>query len=103
MVTLTQTQADTLRRAAYSVDARVTAYSGRAMYGDVCLGVVLEDVGEAFRFALAVHDRDTLLADILADTSSRSDSLGRDSIVLYWPRIDPHHTDLTDDDEEEQD
>ena len=68
----------------------VMRYSGRAMYGDQCLGIVTEDevstfliLGSALTEAGQVGVK--LIAQLLR--SVRTDSMGRDSVVVYFPSI----------------
>lgn len=101
--TLTQQQADTIREACYNLcDARPMAYSGRAMYGTTCLGVVM-DGDETFTLAVEIYKEDPDLARLLADKPSRADSMGRDKVVIYWESVRVDGTDLDDDDEDEED
>ena len=80
MNTLTPDQMDELRDAAHSVEARIMdEYSGRGMFGAVCVGVVLKDEGDLFRFAGELSDE---LVELLG--SPRWDSLGLNEIA-YWP------------------
>ena len=68
----------------------VMEYSGRAMYGAQCLGIVTEDVASAFMIlgsALADlgNDGNALTRKLLREV--RQDSMGRDSTVVYFPSI----------------
>ena len=63
-------------------------YSGRGMYGEQCLAVVTDD--SAFVFCANVMNEDeeetrNELANILHAT--KEDSMGRSSIIFYWPRM----------------
>jgi hypothetical protein len=58
-------------------------YSGRAMYGATCLGIVHRDVGELLAFAVAL-DHGGMELDWL--TGARQDSMGL-SIITYWPGV----------------
>lgn len=60
-----------------------TDYSGRAMYGRTCLGVVTDDLREVFRFVVALADTDCDITDERICT----DSMGRSSIY-YWPSVE---------------
>lgn len=77
-----------------------TDYSGRAMYGDRCLGYTANDV-TMFTFRLAVEicrderasvnqDGDPSLFEVeemmLAIGDPRTDSMGR-STIYYWPNV----------------
>lgn len=77
------------------VDSSPDSYSGRGMYGQQCLGIDFDDMGEAFRFALLLGDD---LAGILARPSFDSMGLG---IVAYWPNVEaPEVADEDDEDDE---
>lgn len=52
-----------------AADLRPRSYSGRGMYGERCVGVSLDYLGQA---------------DGLPLSGSRTDSLGL-GIILYWP------------------
>jgi hypothetical protein len=58
-------------------------YSGRGMYGDKCVGIVVEDPSALIEFVLALADSGT-------DTSwlrnVRMDSMGM-STIYYWPSV----------------
>jgi hypothetical protein len=64
--------------------AEARSYSGRAMYGEECLGIVFDDLADAIRFAFAVGAADPDLADTLIQP--RFDSMGR-GIIVYWPSV----------------
>lgn len=84
---------------AYSADLEPddvrTEYSGRAMYGASCVGVV-GSPGSGMRFAFELLDkiRETNseengldldeLKDVLSDV--RTDSMGLD-MITYWPKL----------------
>jgi hypothetical protein len=68
----------------------VMEYSGRAMYGAQCLGIVTPDVASAFMIlgsALADlgNDGNALTRKLLREV--RTDSMGRDETVVYFPSI----------------
>jgi hypothetical protein len=99
--TLTQQQVDTLQEASYkATGVEIRSYSGRCMYGDYCLGIVLE-TGELFSFAITLQKLDPTLAELLADSRARWDSMGRDKEIVYWESIKVTGTDLADSDDEE--
>tara|TARA_B110001454_G_scaffold209787_1_gene223642 strand:+ start:602 stop:877 length:276 start_codon:yes stop_codon:yes gene_type:complete len=78
---LTSEQVEALYHAADTIDGRiVTDYSGRGMYGDECVGVVLQDEGDLFRFA-GLLDKD--FVELLG--TPQWDSMGLQEIA-YWPR-----------------
>lgn len=68
----------------------IMEYSGRAMYGAQCLGIVTPDVASTFMIlgsALADlgNDGNALTRKLLREV--RTDSMGRDEIVVYFPSI----------------
>lgn len=88
MTTLTTQQAETilsiLQRSEPTAEMR-TDYSGRAMYGQTCLGYVVSNpaiVGTAIALGLA----DTGLDPMALMASVRQDAMGRETIV-YFPGI----------------
>jgi hypothetical protein len=96
--TLTQQQVNTLEEAGSRAGVEIRAYSGRSMYGEQCLGIVLES-RQTFGFALALQKLDPTLAELLGDTPSRWDSMGRDNEIIYWQSIKVTGTDLDEDEE----
>ena len=74
----------------YSRDGFREDYSGRAMYGRTCPGVVTDDFdGPTFgvHFALEVQRRGFDAARALSALGgSRQDSMGR-STIIYWPAV----------------
>lgn len=81
MTVLTADQIDDMHEAAHTVDGEiVTDYSGRAMFGDDCVGVILKDEGDLFTFARLLDDD---LAELLGNP--RWDSMGLREIA-YWPK-----------------
>ena len=93
--TLTQQQVDTLEQAGSRTGVEIRAYSGRSMYGEQCLGIVLE-ARQIFGFAITLQKLDPTLAELLADSRARWDSMGRDSEIVYWESIKVTGTDLDD-------
>lgn len=93
---LTPDQLDELRDAVADVDGTLRPYSGRAMYGQECLGIDLDSEADAFRIALAVSGE---LAEAL--NSPRFDSMGL-GIIVYFPNVEVPEG-VTDDDEEDED
>ena len=81
-----------LREAAQTHEMTVRRYSGRAMYGRQCVAVTTEkeySAIAAITAEIAWTDDDDLMRDwveLLADT--RSDSMGRYDVVLYWPELE---------------
>lgn len=57
------------------------SYSGRGMYGDSCVGVTLDSDSELWELAQALAHADM---DV---PGPRTDSMGRSSIIAYWPSI----------------
>jgi hypothetical protein len=53
-------------------------YSGRAIYGAKCLGVIVGDTGHLFTLGQLLHEYDL--------PTPRTDSMGRD-VIAYWPDI----------------
>ena len=98
--TLTQQQVDTLEQAGSRTGVEIRAYSGRSMYGEECLGIV-DETGELFSFAITLQKLDPTLAELLGDTPSRWDSMGRDSEIVYWDSIKVTGTDLDEDNDDE--
>lgn len=92
---------DALESAAYEAglgeDAIRTGYSGRAMYGKTCLGIVHDSVGELLRFILAL-DHAGLELDWIGD--ARQDSMGR-AIITYFPGVTVDGAPVEDKDDEE--
>lgn len=74
-------------------DAEMYPYSGRGMYGQQCLGIDFDDMGDAFRFALLLGGE---VAEILARPSFDSMGLG---IVAYWPNVEA--PEVADEDDED--
>ena len=82
MTVLTADQIDDMHEAAHTVDGEIYPdYSGRGMFGDECVGVVLKDEGDLFTFARLLDDE---LAELLGNP--RWDSMGLREIA-YWPKV----------------
>ena len=97
---------------------RVRSYSGRNMYGADCVGVTCES-----EIQVAAEVIGALVNDLSDDDSERADevvfinwvlnvlhnwthtdSMGRDHIIVYWPRINASLlTPRQDEDEEDDD
>jgi hypothetical protein len=60
-----------------------TDYSGRGMFGDSCLGIAHETIGELLDLVLALDHAGEEL-DWLS--GARQDSLGR-AMITYFPRV----------------
>lgn len=69
-----------------SIEMEVRSYSGRGMYGDTCIAVVLSDFSSMWTLALAIADINSGNADLFDLPAPRSDSMGRGT-VLYWPNL----------------
>ncbi len=81
MNTLTSDQTSAIEDAAYELDGEIyRGYSGRNMYGEECVGVVLEEMSDLFRFAGLLDDD---LVKLLG--SPRWDNMGL-QYIAYWPR-----------------
>jgi methylglyoxal synthase len=69
----------------------VRPYSGRGMYGDECIGAVIDDQREAMIFlvdlALDAEGRDERILVSRAARNVVFDSLGRDTI-MYFPKFE---------------
>ena len=96
---LTQQQVDTIEEVAWAMNVELRSYSGRSMYGDSCLAIVL-DSSELMRFAIDLHKADRNTATLLADSQIRQDSMGRDSEIIYWPHIQLNGTTLAGEDDD---
>lgn len=67
------------------LDIQIQSYSGRGMYGRVCLGVVLSSIDEVFRLGQELYE--------LEFPKLRSDNMGMDMIV-YWPDLELTEKDI---------
>lgn len=69
----------------------VMEYSGRAMYGKQCLGIVTDDEASAFlSLGSALTESGSAgrnLVSVLLRYKACHDSMGRDEIVVYFPSI----------------
>ncbi len=73
-------------------------YSGRAMYGKRCVAVTVPSGGELqaglkVLAALVLDADDDAVHDLLFAVQNlmggaRTDSMGRDEVVVYWPRVE---------------
>ena len=82
MTVLTVRQLADLNQAADGVDGEIYPdYSGRGMYGDECVGIILKDEGDLFRFAGLLDDD---FVELLG--SPEWDSMGLREIA-YWPKV----------------
>lgn len=85
---ITEEQALAIKDAAWRVNGNVRSYSGRAMYGDRCLGVEFpgNGYGGFGEFILTLAENEERLAETLAH-SPKADNMGMDTI-LYWPDVE---------------
>jgi hypothetical protein len=82
MMVLTEDQIDDMYDAALTVGGEIRMdYSGRGMYDDECVGVVLKDEGDLFTFARLLDDE---LAELLGNPTW--DNMGLREIA-YWPKV----------------
>ncbi len=85
----------------------VRKYSGRGMYGDYCVGFVDETeaciTADLIKVASKMFDSSKDMAHYLIELLSRTrtDQMGRDDIIMYFPRLEwPEDMDEEDEDEE---
>lgn len=87
--TLTTEELDALQDACddEGIDLR-TEYSGRAMYGATCIGIVADGIGSILRVIgiLREDSRAFDLYEALSVGNPRTDSMGMQTI-FYWPSI----------------
>ena len=69
-----------------NVEMEVRSYSGRGMYGERCIGVVLGGYTSAWTLALAIADRNNGNMDLFGLDAPREDSMGLGRIY-YWPHL----------------
>jgi len=106
MTQLTQEEYETLDDCLGSF-GEIARYSGRAMYGGECLGIIADNEERAlFNLGIALMDDVTpetkSLVKILTRAEFRSDNMGRDSAVVYFPSIQLPDGVLAEDDEDEE-
>jgi hypothetical protein len=96
--TLTTEHIDTIQDLISDIDgAELRSYSGRGMYGKQCLGIDMDSMADAFRFALMVEDEDLTVA--LSNPCFDSMGLG---IIVYFPNVEaPEGIDDDEDDDED--
>ena len=68
-----------------NIEMSVRSYSGRGMYGESCIGVVLGDAS-AWTLALALADLNNGNMDLFGLAAPREDSMGMGR-VYYWPHL----------------
>lgn len=93
---LTDAQLSTITDAAWDADLKVRSYSGRAMFGEHCLGLQFYEIRNLAKFFISLAADDASLAGDLA-LRLRTDSLGLGEIA-YFPGIE---SDEDDEDEDE--
>ena len=95
---LTTTQIEDIQSLVSDIDgAELRSYSGRNMYGKECLGIDMESMTDAFRFALSVEDSDL----IYKLSQPVFDNMGR-GIIVYFPNVEaPEGIDNDEDDDED--
>jgi hypothetical protein len=82
--TLTTEQVEEIQNLVSDIDdAVLRSYSGRNMYGKQCLGIDMESMTDAFRFALSVQDSDL----IYRLSQPVFDNMGR-GIIVYFPNVE---------------
>lgn len=97
--TLTPDQIEDIQTLLNDIDgAELRSYSGRSMYGKQCLGIDMESMTDAFRFALMVEDDDLCLAF----SDPVFDNMGR-GIIVYFPDVEVPEGFDNDEDEGEDD
>ena len=70
-----------------SLEMEVRSYSGRGMYGDECVAVVMGDFNSTWTLALALADVNNGHADLFGLPEPRTDNMGL-GMVLYWPQME---------------
>ena len=95
--TLSTDHIETIRDLVSDIDgAELRSYSGRGMYGQECLGIDMDSMADAFRFALMVQDEDLSVA--LSNPCFDSMGMG---IIVYFPNVEaPEGIDEDEDDDE---
>lgn len=100
MTKFTEDQADAVDMAAGNAGVEATSYSGRAMFGQYCLGLSADNLSQVARFFVGLAQEDADLADALA-RNMRTDSLGL-GMIAYFPSFDSAGF-WADEDEDEDD
>lgn len=67
-------------------DALRDDYSGRAMYGETCMGIVTGNVGQVLEFAVACAARAGSMDPQEWIGRACEDNMGR-SMITYWPGV----------------
>jgi len=95
---LTAEQLEKLTDAIEEVGADALPYSGRAMFGESCLGIIPNtDTARYFLYLaqILIENEEQEILDLLLEEPSKEDSLGK-GIIVYFPNL------LVDDDEESE-
>lgn len=95
---LTDEQRYRLEIAATNANMEPRAYSGRAMFGQYCFGVVTDNPARLVQFGQEIAKHPDL-ADMLT-RPARWDSMGRDETVYYWEGLQVEPDDYDEDDED---
>lgn len=83
--TLTTHEVDDILDAAHRCDIDIQSYSGRCMYGEQCLAVVVPSINEYTAFILCVARNNYQLGELMSKNISQDD-MGFDT-VYYWSGI----------------
>lgn len=95
--TLSTDHIETIQDLISDIDgAELRSYSGRGMYGKQCLGIDMDSMSDAFRFALMVQDEDLSVA--LSNPCFDSMGLG---IIVYFPNVEAPEGIEDDEDDDE--
>ncbi len=82
------------------------SYSGRGMFGDKCLGIVTDDVGDVFEAVINGVDDDNRDEVARAMRGLRTDSMGLSTIVYFrntaWVDVEELDREAMEDDEDEE-
>lgn len=70
-------------------EGEVRSYSGRAMYGKCCLGIVSDNTPRSLMVLIKnlMEDGQTSLVERLSHTTVREDSMGKGTVV-YFPSLE---------------
>ncbi len=67
------------------------SYSGRAMYGERCVALIIESINDlavlGAKLMIDADDDDERerIVEVLRDT--RTDTMGKSEIIVYWPKL----------------
>ena len=93
---------DLLEQLANEVQGEVDAhYSGRAMFGQTCVGIVIDSERDLVSLGVAIAElvEDDDLKRVLAN-STRLDTMGR-GLIAYWETLTSEDAPDEDEDEDE--